>query len=92
MNQANISSSTASQADSREPFHYIFAAIEIRWKLFVIIIRIVATRSQQMVAYDTTKQLSCHVQIFPAISSFEFWSNLRSVISIKFELELILGF
>ena len=61
-------------------------AIQIRWKLGLAIIPLLAIRSQQMFAHATTAQLSCHVQNLVAItvleSSWE-WNE----ISIEFELQ-----
>ena len=60
-------------------------AIQIRWKLRLAVIPLLAIRSQQIFAHATTAQLSCHVQNFVAIiilkSRWE-WNE----ISIEFEL------
>ena len=60
-------------------------AIQIRWKLRLAVIPLLAIRSQQTFAHATTAQLSCHVQNFVAIiilkSRWE-WNE----ISIEFEL------
>ena len=59
--------------------------IQIRWKLRLAVIPLLAIRSQQIFAHATTAQLSCHVQNFVAITLFESrWE--RNVISIEFEL------
>ena len=60
-------------------------AIQIRWKLRLALIPLLAIRSQQIFAHATTAQLSCHVQNFVAITVLESrWE--RNVISIEFEL------
>ena len=41
----------------------ILPAIQIRWKIRLAIIPLLAIRSQQIVAHATTTQLSCYVQI-----------------------------
>ena len=60
-------------------------AIQIRWKLRLAVIPLLAIRSQQIFAHATTAQLSCHVQNFVAIIVLESrwqWNE----ISIEFEL------
>ena len=60
-------------------------AIQIRWKLRLAIILLLAVRSQQIFAHATTAQLSCHVQNFVAIAVLELrweWNE----ISIEFKL------
>ena len=60
-------------------------AIQIRWKLRLAVIPLMAIRSQQIFAHATTAQLSCHVQNFVAITVLESrweWNE----ISIEFEL------
>ena len=60
-------------------------AIQIRWKLRLAVIPLLAIRSQQIFAHATTAQLSCHVQNFVAITVLESrweWNE----ISIEFEL------
>ena len=60
-------------------------AIQIRWKLHLAVIPLLAIRLQQIFAHATTAQLSCHVQNFVAITVLESrweWND----ISIKFEL------
>ena len=60
-------------------------AIQIRWKLRLALIPLLAIRSQQIFAHATTAQLSCHVQNFVAITVLESrWE--RNVISIEFQL------
>ena len=60
-------------------------AIQIRRKLCIAIIPLLAIWSQQIIAHATTAQLSCHVQNFVAttvlVSRWE-WNE----ISIEFEL------
>ena len=46
-------------------------AIQIRWKLCLAVIPLLAIRSQQIFAHATTAQLSCHVQNFVAITISE---------------------
>ena len=46
-------------------------AIQIRWKLRLAVIPLLAIRSQQIFAHATTAQLSCHVQNFVAITVLE---------------------
>ena len=46
-------------------------AIQIRWKLPLAVIPLLAIRSQQIFAHATTAQLSCHVQNFVAITVLE---------------------
>ena len=46
-------------------------AIQIRWKLRLLIIPLLAIRSQQIFAHATTAQLSCHAQNFVAITLLE---------------------
>ena len=60
-------------------------AIQIRWKLRLAVIPLLAIRSQQIFTHATTAQLSCHVQNFEAITVLESrwgWNE----ISIEFEL------
>ena len=60
-------------------------AIQIRWKLRVAVIPLLASRSHQIFAHATTAQLSCHVQNFVVITVLESrwkWNE----ISIEFEL------
>ena len=60
-------------------------AIQIRWKLRLAVIPLLAIRSTQIFAHATTAQLSCHVQNFVAITVLESrwdWNE----ISIEFEL------
>ena len=60
-------------------------AIQIRWKLRLAVIPLLAIRSQQIFAHATTAQLSCHVQNFVVITVLESrweWNE----ISIEFEL------
>ena len=60
-------------------------AIQIRWKLHLATIPLLAIRSQRNFAHATTAQLSCHVQHFVAITVSESrweWNG----ISIEFEL------
>ena len=45
--------------------------IQIRRKLRLVIIPLLAIRSQQIFAHATTAQLSCHVQNFVAITIFK---------------------
>ena len=59
-------------------------AIQIRWKIRLAVIPLLAIRSQQSFAHATTAKLSCLVQNFVAITVFESrweWNE----ISIKFE-------
>ena len=46
-------------------------AIQIRWKIRLAVIPLLAIRSQQIFAHATTAQLSCHVQNFVAITVLE---------------------
>ena len=60
-------------------------AIQIRWKLGLAVIPLLAIRSQQIFAHATTAQLSCQVQNFVTITVLESrweWNE----ISIEFEL------
>ena len=58
-------------------------AIQIRWKLRIAVIPLLAIRSQQIFAHTTTAQLSWHVQKFVAITILESrWE--RNEISIEF--------
>ena len=60
-------------------------AIQIRWKLRLAVIPLLAIRSRQTFAHATTAQLSCHVQNFVAITVLEsMWE--WNTISIEFEL------
>ena len=62
-----------------------FPAIQIRWKLRLAVIPLLAIRSQQIFAHATTAQLSCHVHNFVAITVSESrW--LWNEISNEFEL------
>ena len=61
-------------------------AIQIRWKLCLAVIPLLAIRLQQIFAHATTAQLSCHVQNFVAITVLELrweWSE----ISIEFDCD-----
>ena len=75
--------------DKRQPgAHFtndFLPAIQIRWKLRLAVIPLLAIKSQQIFAHATTAQLSCHVQNFVAITLLEStweWNE----ISIEFEL------
>ena len=60
-------------------------AIQIRWKLRLTVIPLLAIRPPQIFAHDTTAPLSCHVQNFVAIAVLESkweWNE----ISIEFEM------
>ena len=60
-------------------------AIQIRWKIRLAVIPLMAIKSQQIFAHATTTQLSCHVHNFVAITVLEpkwEWNK----ISIEFEL------
>ena len=46
-------------------------AIQIRWKLRLAVIPLLAISTQQIFAHATTAQLSCHVQNFVAITVLE---------------------
>ena len=46
-------------------------AIQIRWKLRLAVIPLLAIRSQQIFAHATTAQLPCHVQNLVAITAIE---------------------
>ena len=46
-------------------------AIQIRWKVRITVISLLAIRSQQILAHATTAQQSCHEQNFVAIAVFE---------------------
>ena len=46
-------------------------AIQIRWRVRITVISLLAIRSQQILAHATTAQLSCHVQNFVATAVFE---------------------
>ena len=65
--------------------NYSLPAVQIRWEVRLIVVPLLAIRSQQIFAHATTAQLSCHVQNFVAIkvivSGWE-WN----VISTEFEL------
>ena len=57
-------------------------AIQIRWKLCFGVIPLLAIRSQQIFAHDTTAELSCHVQNFVAIIVLESrweWNKISPV-------------
>ena len=60
-------------------------AIQIRWKFRRAVIPLLANRSQQIFAHDTTAQLSCHVQNVVAITLLESRSEWNEI-SIEFEL------
>ena len=68
------------------PFHWRFLpAIQIRWKLCLAVIPLLAIRSRQMFAHATTAQLSCHVQNIVAITLLD--SRLEwNEISIELEM------
>ena len=60
-------------------------AIQIRWKLRLAVIPLLAIRSRQIFAHATTAQLSCHVQNFVTIALLDSrweWNE----ISIEFEM------
>ena len=60
-------------------------AIQIRWKLRLAVIPLLAIRPPQIFAHVTTAPLSCHVQNFVAIAVLESkweWNE----ISIEFEM------
>ena len=59
-------------------------AIQIRWKLCLAVIPLLAIRSQQFFAHATTAQLSCHVQNFVAITLLD-WKWEWNKISLKFD-------
>ena len=60
-------------------------ALQIRWKFCLVVIPLLAIRSQQFFAHVTTVQLSCHVQTFATITVLEsIWE--RNEISNEFEL------
>ena len=65
--------------------NYSLPTVHIRWEVRLIVVPLLAIRSQQIFAHATTVQLSCQVQNFVAItvivSGWE-WN----VISTKFEL------
>ena len=64
---------------------FFLPVTQIRWKISLAIIPLLAIRSQQISAHATTAQLSCHVQNFVAITVSEprwEWNE----ISIEFEL------
>ena len=60
-------------------------AIQIRWKLRLAIIPLLAIRSQQIFAHATTALLSCHVQNLVAITVLETRWEWKEIF-IKFEL------
>ena len=60
-------------------------AIQIRLKLSLTIIPLLAIISQQISAHATTAQLSCHVQNFVAITVLESRREWNEI-SIEFEL------
>ena len=60
-------------------------AIQIRWKLRLAVILLLAIRSQQIFAHATTAQLSCHVQNFVAITVLESRGEWNEI-SIEYEL------
>ena len=49
----------------------LLPAIQLRWKIHLTVISLLAIRSQQMFAHATTAQLSCHVQHYVAITVLE---------------------
>ena len=59
-------------------------AIQIRWKLCLAVISLLAIRSQQLFAHATTAELSCHVQNYVAIIVLESRWEWNEV-SIEFE-------
>ena len=68
-------------------FSYDFLpAIQIRWKIRLVIIPLPAIRSQQIVAHATTAQLSIHVQSFVPITVLESRGEWNEMF-IKFELQ-----
>ena len=59
-------------------------SIQIRWKLRLVVIPLLAIRSQQFFAHATTAQLSCHSQNSVVITKLELrWEG--NAISIEFE-------
>ena len=60
-------------------------AIQIRWKLRLDVIPLLAFRSQQIFAHATTAQLFCHVQNIVAITVLESRWECNEI-SIEFEL------
>ena len=67
-------------------FTYDFLpAIQIRWKLRLAVIPLLAIKSQQIFVHATTAQLSCHVQNFVAITVVESKCEWNEI-SIEFEL------
>ena len=57
---------------TRGPLHWRFLlAIQIRWKFRLVVIQLLAIRSQQVFAHATTAQLSWHVQKFVTITLLE---------------------
>ena len=48
-----------------------FPAIQIRWKLRLAVIPLLAIRSKQIFAHARTAQLSCHIQNFAASTALE---------------------
>ena len=65
--------------------NYSLPAIQIRWEVRLIVVPLLAIRSQQSFAHAKAMQLSCHVQKFVAITVLvSRWKF--NVISIEFEL------
>ena len=63
-------------------------AIQMRWKSRLVVIPLLAIRSQQIFAHATTAQLSCHLQNFVAITVLKLrweWNE----ISIEFDGKLV---
>ena len=60
-------------------------AIQMRWKLRLAVIPLLAIRSKQIFAHATTAQLSCHVHNFVAITALESRSKWNKIF-IEFEL------
>ena len=63
----------------------LLLAIQSRWELRLVVIPLLAIRSQQFITYATTAQLTCHVQNFVAITLLESWWEWNKI-SIEFEL------
>ena len=67
-------------------------AIQIRWKLCLPVIPLLAIRSQQIFAHAMTAQLLCHVQNFVAITVLESrweWNEISIEIWIAMEKPLV---
>ena len=67
-------------------------AIQIRWKLRIVVIPLLAIKSRQIFAHATTAQLSCHVQNFVAITVLELmweWNEISTEFELRWKKPLV---